>query len=274
MKIRILTHCGAAALLALVAAGAHAQATTAPGPDAGSQPFPPVATGLPITGNIALTSNYISRGFTQTWSKPALQGGFDYVNPNGIFLGTWLSSLSGTEFRGGTTEWDLYGGYSSTIGPLGYTAGLYYYAYPGSSSPFINGRKYNYGELKLGLNYKVASLTYYRVVTKDWFGTFNDGRGTGYVDLSVNPDLGNGYTLLLHAGIGKVANHSEADWKDYKVGVSKLFAGTWTLTGALTKATDKNEYWTGSNYSVDASGNTFDKRLGKTAFAVTLGKTF
>ena len=232
------------------------------------------AAASPVTGNIAITSNYISRGFTQTWSRPALQGGFDYAHPSGLYAGTWLSSISGTEFRGGSLEWDLYGGYSGTAGPLGYTTGLYYYAYPGSSSPLIDGRKYNYGELKLGVSYQFASLNYFYVVTKDWFGTVDNGRGSGYLDLSVNPDLGNGYTLLMHVGVGEVRRSSEANWKDYKVGVSKAFDGGWTLTGVFTKATDKNDYWTGADFSKDSTGNTYTKDLGKGVFVVTLGKTF
>jgi uncharacterized protein (TIGR02001 family) len=266
----------AACLLGFAAAGAFAQAADAPAPDAGAAPFPPApaATGWPVTANIALTSNYISRGFTQTWGHAALQGGFDYANPNGLYLGTWLSSLSGTEYKGGTVEWDLYGGYTGTVGPLGYVVGAYYYAYPGTSSPLIGGHKYDYAEIKLGASYKFASLNYYYTATQDWFGTVNDGRGSGYVDLSVNPDLGNGYTLLLHYGDGWIAHHAEANWQDWKVGVSKAFDGGWTLTGAYTEAKDKNGYWTGLDFKNDPNGAPSDMRLGKAAFVVTISKTF
>ena len=36
------------------------------------------------SGNAAVTSSYISRGFDQSWHDPALQGGIDY-NRNGWF---------------------------------------------------------------------------------------------------------------------------------------------------------------------------------------------
>jgi uncharacterized protein (TIGR02001 family) len=265
-----------AALLSLAVTGACAQ--TAADPDAGSKPFPPAADTLPITGNIGFTSNYVSRGFTQSWGKPALQGGVDYAHPSGVYLGTWMSSLSGSEFRGGTIEWDLYAGYSSTIGPVGYTIGAVYYAYPGSTSPFINGRTYDYAELKLGLSHGIYAVNYYYTMTKDWFGTVPNGRGSGYVEANVNPDLGSGYTLQLHAGIGAIRNNSFANWKDYKIGLAKAFDGGWTLTGAVTKATDKNNYWTVADYAVNASDDTsgynYVKPLGKTQFALTIGKTF
>lgn len=262
-----------AAALSGLSAGAIAQFAP-PVPDAGSRPFPPAADALPITGNIAFTSNYVSRGFTQTWGRPAIQGGIDYAHPSGLYLGTWVSSLSGTEFRGATVEWDLYGGYSSTIGPLGYTAGLAYYHYPGTSSPLIEDRRYDYAELKLALSYGIASLTYYRTLTKDWFGTVSNGRGTGYLDLAANVDLGSGLTLQLHGGAASVAHNSVADWKDAKVGLAKAFDGGWTLTGAWTKAWDKNAYWTGADFRADSSGNTYNRRLGKATLAVTLGKAF
>lgn len=259
----------AASLLALLAATASAQ--TQP---AGTTSEPAEAPAASLTANLALTSNYISRGFTQSWGRPAIQGGFDFAHPSGIYLGTWASSISGTEYRGGNLEWDLYGGYSGSAGPLGYTVGYYYYAYPGTSSPAIEGRKYNYAEVKLGLSYGIAALNTYVVTTKDWFGTVDNGRGSGYVDLSVNPDLGHGYTLLMHYGYGWVRRTSAANWHDWKLGLSKAFDGGWTLTGAYTQARDKNDYWTGADYSRDATGGTLTRDLGKAAYVVTIAKSF
>lgn len=41
-----------------------------------------------FTGNLALASQYVFRGLSQTDGKPALQGGFDYSHANGFYLGT------------------------------------------------------------------------------------------------------------------------------------------------------------------------------------------
>lgn len=41
----------------------------------------------PYSANVTFASQYISRGFQQTWGKPALQGGLDYANPNGFLSG-------------------------------------------------------------------------------------------------------------------------------------------------------------------------------------------
>uniref|UniRef100_UPI001C07696C TorF family putative porin n=1 Tax=Acinetobacter nosocomialis TaxID=106654 RepID=UPI001C07696C len=48
----------------------------------------------PYSANVTFASQYISRGFQQTWGKPALQGGLDYANPSGFFVGTWVSRVS------------------------------------------------------------------------------------------------------------------------------------------------------------------------------------
>lgn len=250
-------------LLALLAAGqAHAQ-------DGDEQ------SSYSLTGNLALTSNYISRGFTQTWGQPALQGGIDYAHPSGFYAGTWASSISGTEFRGGNIEWDFYAGYGGSLGPLGYVLALSQYTYPGTSSPLIGNRKYNYTEVRVGVSHGIVSLDAYITVSDDYFGTFDDASGDAiYYDFNVKPDLGHGYSLLLHAGAGRFGNHPEANWVDYKLGLTKALPKEWSIGAAVTHAKDKHDYWTGSNFSIDASGNTYTRDLAKTAFVVTLGKTF
>jgi uncharacterized protein (TIGR02001 family) len=106
-----------------------------------------------VTANVTLTSQYISRGFRQSWGKPALQGGFDYGHPNGFFAGTWMSSISNRYIENGTVEWDVYGGYAGSTGPFGYSATVFYYKYPGAVYAATD-TKYDYGELTLGMTYK------------------------------------------------------------------------------------------------------------------------
>ncbi|NQW80829.1 MAG: choline dehydrogenase [Polaromonas sp.] len=193
-----------------------------------------------LTANVTLTSQYVSRGFRQTWGEPALQGGVDYVNSNGFFVGTWMSNVSHRYIENGSIEWDLYGGYAGNSGPLGYSGTLFYYKYPGAVISATN-TKYDYGELGLGLTYKFMYAKYNYTYTKDFFG-ITDARGTGYLDLGSNIDLGSGYLLNLHYGVGRVASTGGADnsiwnWKDAKIGISKALQGGWTIAGAYTQAT-------------------------------------
>ncbi|MYM94671.1 TorF family putative porin [Duganella vulcania] len=197
----------------------------------------PVPASSPVTANVTLASQYISRGFRQTWGKPALQGGFDYTGPGGFSAGTWLSNVSNRFVENGTLEWDLYGAYGGAAGDVGYSAGVYYYKYPGAEIHATH-TTYDYAELALGLTYKAAYAKYNYTVTKEFFGIEN-ARGTGYLDLGANVDLGEGYTLNLHFGHGRVANNSMWSWRDYKAGVTKVLAPGWAVSAAYTKAHGK-----------------------------------
>ncbi|MES2075759.1 MAG: TorF family putative porin [Pseudomonadota bacterium] len=219
--------------LGLLALGAQAQSTTAavaePAPAA-----PAASAASALTANVTLASQYISRGFRQTWGKPALQGGADYAFPNGFSVGTWLSTMSNRYIENGTLEWDLYGAYTGAAGDLGYSAAVYYYKYPGAEYK-ATATKYDYSELSFGASYKMLYAKYNYTISHDFFGIV-DARGTGYLDIGANVDLGGGYTLNLHAGDGRVANNSMWNWRDLKVGVSKSLPGGFTLAAAYTKA--------------------------------------
>lgn len=216
--------------LGLLAAGAQAQTAQAPA-------------GATLTGNVTLVSQYISRGFRQTWGKPALQGGVDGAHPSGMSAGIWMSTVSNKFIEDATLEVDLYGGYSGTAGALGYSALLYYYVYPGAEYA-ATATSYNYGELSLGMTYKMLYAKYNHTVTRDFFGITN-ARGTGYLDLGANIDLGSGLTLGLHVGQARVAGAGNDiwDWRDARVALTRALGGGWSVTGAYTKADgDTNVY--------------------------------
>jgi uncharacterized protein (TIGR02001 family) len=193
------------------------------------------APGATFTTNLSAVSQYVSRGFRQTWGKPALQGGADYLHPSGWSAGVWMSTVSNRFVEDASLEVDWYGGYAGTAGALGYSALLYYYVYPGAQ---INATatSYNYGELALGMSYKAGYVKYNYTVTRDFFG-ITDARGTGYLDAGANLDLG-AATLNLHVGQGRVAGAGNAvwNWRDYKIGLTKTLAGGWSVSGAYTRA--------------------------------------
>ena len=68
-----------------------------------------------VTGNLAVTSDYTFRGLTQTWGRPAIQGGADYTDPNGFAAGFWGSSISERSYPGGAMELDLYASYGQAM---------------------------------------------------------------------------------------------------------------------------------------------------------------
>ena len=73
----------------------------------------------PISGNVALTTDYRFRGISQSDESPAIQGGFDFEHDSGFYLGAWGSSVDfDTNGAGydGCLELDLYGGFSNSFG--------------------------------------------------------------------------------------------------------------------------------------------------------------
>lgn len=116
----------------------------------------------PYSANVTFASQYISRGFQQTWGKPALQIGFDYANPNGLFVGTWASNVSSNYLRDASVEWDFYAGYLKTIDKFSIGMSVFYYYYPGAKSTAETGStSYNYGEIVPQIGYGPLSLKYF-----------------------------------------------------------------------------------------------------------------
>ena len=129
--------------------------------------------GIPgkFSWNLALASDYVFRGLTQTDSGPAIQGGMDYEykmsNDIMLYAGIWGSNVDFNESAavdGATIETDLYGGLKGKIGRTGasWNAGLIYYAYPGADSDlnydymeFTMGGAYDFGfaEVNASVNY-------------------------------------------------------------------------------------------------------------------------
>jgi uncharacterized protein (TIGR02001 family) len=89
-----------------------------------------------LSGNAAITSNYIWRGVTQSNDSAAGQGGIDWGHDSGLYVGTWVSNIDfsgdlGVGYENGTGyEMDVYAGFGGEAGGLGYDLGVISYQYP------------------------------------------------------------------------------------------------------------------------------------------------
>lgn len=93
-----------------------------------------------VSGNVALTTDYVWRGISQSGGDAAVSGGFDYTN--GIFYaGAWASSITAGE------ELDLYAGVTPVTGPVTWNFGVIGYFYPGSDD---SGGDLDFYELRGG----------------------------------------------------------------------------------------------------------------------------
>ena len=169
----------------------------------------------------------------------------------------------------------MYGGYAGATGPVGYSAQVIYYIYPGAEYA-ATATTYNYGELVLGLTYKMLYAKYMHTYTPEFFGITN-ARGTGYLDLGANVDLGSGHTLIRHAGNGRVAGDGNGiwNWRDAKVGVSKAFSGNWSATAAYTRAWGKTGVYEQYTLGIpNGAGRTHVSNVGKSTLVAAITNTF
>ncbi|MBF0419501.1 MAG: hypothetical protein HQL77_18370 [Magnetococcales bacterium] len=221
-----------------------------------------------VTANIGGVSNYSFRGITQTWDKPAIQGGIDYTHSAGWYGGLALSSISDKQYADGNVEVDLYGGYNGKIqGDWTWTLGVIGYLYPSANYDRVNpagtnrSQTYNNVEGNVGVGYKWLSAKV-SVALTDYFGAnaktgYTKGSsGTTYVDVTAAVPLPEAsftkdVTLPLHIGHTYYTNDLAAaapgggknpDYTDYKIGITKGFDGGWSVGAAYTYADNKAVY--------------------------------
>ena len=255
----------------------------------------------PFTFNVGVVSDYLFRGVSQTHGGPALQGGVDYAHPSGFYLGAWASSITWVkDFLGdGRVEIDVYGGYKNTFagGDWSYDVGFITYNYPGRGSaiPTVLANP-NTQELYGSIGYKWLSAKYSYATSTHFIGWYGgtaldqNTRGSDYLELNANYDMGNGWTLIGHVGHQKVKGSVDiagglrsASYSDWKIGVSKdVGFGTVTLAysdtdtgGSCTSAGGTNPYcWANGGWSSATGPTSGFKDVSKGQVVLSFLKTF
>lgn len=255
---------------------------------ASGEPAAAEASAHTLTGNLSLVSDYRFRGIAQSWRQPAVQGGFDYTHASGWYLGNWNSSVSSNSYNNGASlEVDLYGGYRFDLAPeWGADLGLLHYLYPSArlnsapAQPSANA--YDNTELYAGLSHGPfsAKLSY---AVSDYFGLKGDtaayaywsalpnrggSRGSTYLDLNYNLDLGDQLTLGLHLGHTSVHHYGELSYTDYKIGLTQDWHGLNLGAALVGSNADTAYYQAGNSAGADA------RKLGRPSVVLSLGKTF
>lgn len=212
-----------------------------------------------VTGNLAVTSDYMFRGLTQTWGRPAIQGGADYTNPNGFAAGFWGSSISERSYPGGAMELDLYASYGQAINSdWSWRVGVYGYVYPGANldQAVLPSRSLNTAEANAALSWKQFTLKYNRTLT-DYFGVDSeqgytgDSKGTSYLQLDASFPLAEAWSLALHAGhthyttalATPLANGARSpSYSDFGATLKFQFDPHWSISSGITYATNAEFY--------------------------------
>lgn len=205
-----------------------------------------------FSGSVALTSNYVSRGITNSDDDPAIQGTLEYALETGVlgtsvYIGTFASNA---KLEGDTDtsniEIDALFGIRGDIGDTGlsWDLGGAYYAYPGTA----RRDNFDYWEIPLTLTYTVTDwleIEFFNAATPEY--QFNTGIGN-YSNGQVTVTIPNPWV-----------DWSVYGWVGYQY-VEKDVSGTdWLLGTTVTvKGVDFSVAYTDTNYSRGACGNTND----------------
>lgn len=246
----------------------------------------PACAGGTTSGNLALVSDYVFRGLTQTWGQPALQGGANF-DAGGFDAGFWGSSVNARGYPGGGGELDLSASYGRGFGQgFSWRAGLYGYLYPGANldRAGLPTQSLDTGEANLALGWRWLTLKYNRALT-GYFGAGpaagfgRSSRGTGYLQLDAGFTLDPQWTLSLHAGHTHYTTvlatplpdgARNPDYSDYGATLVRRLDAHWALGASLTHATNA-AYYRAMASDLDAS-DTLD--VGGTRGVVMLQGTF
>ncbi len=200
-----------------------------------------------LSANAGIFSNYIWRGVSQTADAAAGQGGIDWGNDSGAYVGTWVSTLG----AGNGYEIDVYAGFASEVGSFGYDVGVITYQYP------IDPSNLNFTEL-----YATGSI-----VGIDFGLAYTVDKASGASDPAGNDD-----DLYLHAAYGFSAKDI-----DYSI-----YVGNYAFDADKTGDSDYTHF--GASLSKDGFSFAVDKNdqdapvYGSTAdnvrFTVSYSKDF
>jgi uncharacterized protein (TIGR02001 family) len=218
----------------------------------------PAQAEMEISANVALVSEYRFRGISQSDEDIAIQGGFDLAFDNGIYIGTWGSSVDFDDDGSlGSLELDYYIGWSSDITEnTSIDVGYLYYDYPGDDSDLEGDYQEIYGsfswrDLTVGIHY---SDDYY--LESDTFFYY-------YANYSFA--LGENVSLDLHVGYndleegGGFLDTDEDSYTDFSIGV------TWSVAGV-----DLGAAYVGTTLDDD---DVFGTDWGDDTFVVSIAKS-
>lgn len=193
--------------------------------------------GIELSGNVALVSEYRFRGVDLSGGDIAVQGGIDLAHSSGFYLGTWGSSLDEDTVGYGHTELDVYAGFGGDLGggatfDIGAIAYLYPNAGPGD---------FDYFELygSLGFSFGPAATTLGVAYAPDQDSLGSTDNLYLYLDLGLGVP-GTPLTATAHLGYtdGFLTFTDDGKAWDWSIGVEAAVYGPVSLGVAYVGAED------------------------------------
>ena len=168
------------------------------------------------SASVALSSDYVWRGYSQTDEEVAISGSFDYGHSSGFYAGTWASNIDFSSDA--SIEVDIYAGVAGeTDGGIGWDVGVLRYMYPSE------------GDLNWNEFYASLSYSFFSFGVAHTSEVYGGNESATYYSLGFDYDLP--ADIALSAGIGyydydkDVYGPKDEQHTDYRVGLSKELLG-------------------------------------------------
>ena len=216
MQIHIRSAAAKAAFLVLVTGVAtQANAQTA---------VPAIAApdALKFAFNLAVGSDYVFRGVSQTEQEPAISGGLD-ASFGKAYVGAWASNVSFSGEGDTKAEIDIYGGIRPEVAGWALDLGVVGYFY--ANQP--DGADYSYAEVKVAASRAVGPATVGAAVyySPDFFGASEDQ--ATYVEANAAFSPADRWTIS--AAIGRQFVSSDFDYTTWNLGVARQLSDSLAL---------------------------------------------
>ncbi|MBV7264959.1 TorF family putative porin [Erythrobacter ani] len=188
--------------------------------------------GFTFSANVALVTEYRFRGVDLSGSEIAIQGGFDVNHSSGFYAGTWASSLDEDTVGYGSTELDLYGGWSGNLTEgLSTDIGFIAYTYPDAPPGEFDYYEF-YGSLSFSLGpvSTTGGIAYAPGQNSLDFGGGTDDNLYLYTDVSVGIPT-TPITVTGHLGYtdGSLTFTNDGDAFDWSIGAEANVFGPITV---------------------------------------------
>lgn len=208
-----------------------------------------------FSANVALSTDYMYRGGSQTDEQPAISGGFDYGHESGLYVGVWASNVDFEDIAlpSSNIEIDYYGGIAGEFSNgISWDIGGLYYHYAGTkdSEEAAFGGDADFAEAYASLGYTFSDVQFepsvgvYFAWSPDYFGESGDSYYTA-IDLGLS--LPYGFSLAGQIGFQEFDRAGVTDYSHYSIGVSKDVA-IFTLDATYYDSIDDADTFWGEGF--------------------------
>ena len=164
-----------------------------------------------VAFNVGANTDYVFRGVSQTDQDPSVYGGADATFAGIGYAGVWVSNV---DFGNGTdAEFDIYGGFRPTLGPVSFDVGILYYGY--IDQPTGSHEDYFEGKITASIPAGPATLGAAFYYSPEFFGKTGDAT---YYEINGAVPLGDS-KFTLSGAVGYQQVQGPADYATWNVGI-------------------------------------------------------